>query len=116
MATWPPLLDDVKADSDVLSDHDDEAITAVLSAAIAYVERVRAGEIQFTIDPESLLPVPDDDLVLGTIRLTQRWVQRGRTPNALMQMGEMGEVRVPSFDADIERLLRVGRFAPMRFA
>jgi hypothetical protein len=31
-------------------------------------------------------------------------------------MGELGSGRVPSFDTDIDRLLRIGRFAPAVFA
>jgi hypothetical protein len=31
-------------------------------------------------------------------------------------MAELGGARVPSFDPDIERLLRIGRHSPVTFA
>lgn len=52
---------------------------------------------------------PDADLKLGTIRLAARWYSRRLTPSALIELGQLGGARVPSFDPDIERLLRIGR-------
>ncbi|MBN9739508.1 hypothetical protein DMP23_00040 [Amycolatopsis sp. A1MSW2902] len=54
---------------------------------------------------------PGADLALGTLRLAGRWFTRRRSPDALISMGDLGSARVPSFDPDIDQLLRVGRFA-----
>lgn len=56
------------------------------------------------------LNAPDRDTHLGTIRLAARWYARRLTPSALIELGDLGGARVPSFDPDIERLLRIGRF------
>jgi hypothetical protein len=45
------------------------------------------------------------------VRLASRWHTRRRSPDALIEMGELGASRVPSFDPDIDRLLRIGRHA-----
>ena len=86
-------------------------------AAVADVEAV-VGETVFA-DIEGLvtvLPVPGSDFELGTIRLAGRWFTRRRSPDGLVSMAELGGARVPSFDPDIERLLRIGRHSPVTFA
>ena len=115
---WPPALSDFKADLEIPSDDTttDVAFQEVLDAAVAYVERVRAGDYAFTGEPTVLLPAPPDDLVLGTIRLAGRWHRRRQSPDGLVSMGELGTGRIPSVDPDIERMLGVGRYAPPRFA
>jgi hypothetical protein len=95
---------------DADDDRDDEKLTQVLAAAISFVERVRPC-FNYKGDLGSDLPAPTDDLVLGTIRLAGRWHIRRRSPDALVDMGELGSGRIPSFDPDIERLLRIGRHA-----
>ena len=110
--TWPPTLDALKADRriDPTDTRDDERLQQALDAAIAFVESVRP-RFNYAGDPESTLPEPNADLVLGTIRLAGRWYTRGRSPDGLVAMAEQGSARVPSFDADIEKLLRIGRYA-----
>lgn len=92
---------------------DDDNLTDALHAAMTFVERVRHG--QFTFDGESTaltgLPQPNEDLKLGTLMLADRFNTRRRSPEGLVSMGEMGSARVPSFDPDIDRLLRIGRHA-----
>jgi hypothetical protein len=107
---WPPELQDVKDDLGVADNRDDVALAMALEAAIAYVEDARAGDFNFTADPASLLPAPGRDLLLGTVRLAGRWHNRRRSPDGLIDMGELGTARVPSVDPDLERLLGVGRF------
>lgn len=112
--SWPPQLPDFKDDLGVTDDRDDAMLASTLAAAIAYVEGARAGDFNFTADPLSLLPTPGRDLELGTIRLAGRWHNRRRSPDGLIDMGELGTTRVPSVDPDVERLLGIGRFrAPM---
>ncbi|MGL5909489.1 MAG: hypothetical protein ACRCZP_05775, partial [Phycicoccus sp.] len=88
----------------------DAALTDVLDAAVATVERVRGGSLNFTGDPLSLLPGPGADVALGTVRLAGRWHVRRRSPDGLVAASELGSTRVPSFDPDIERLLGLGRY------
>lgn len=117
MATWPPsleaVLNDLKKDDPSLTvtPEDRERLTTVLDAAVVFVERVRRGDFNFAADLGSPLPDPSADVVLGTIRLAGRWHIRRRSPDALVEMGEQGSSRIPSFDPDIERLLRIGRHA-----
>lgn len=59
---------------------------------------------------------PPPDLHLGTLRLAGRWHTRRRSPDGLVAMAELGMGRVPSFDPDIERLLKIGRFRGAVFA
>jgi hypothetical protein len=109
---WPPDLADLKADRGVDDDRDDVKLQMVLDAAIVVVKRLRDGELNFTGDPASTLPAPDADFVLGTIRLAWRWHERRKSPDALINMGEAGMGRVPSFDPDIELLLQIDRRHP----
>lgn len=110
--TWPPTLDDVKGDLGIeLTDtRDDGPLEARLAAAVAFVERVRPEfRYDLTQVDQVELPMPDADTWLGTILLASRWHARRRSPAALIEMGELGSARVPSFDPDIDRLLRLGR-------
>lgn len=111
-ASWPPLLQDLKDDVGVTDSRDDDALSTALASAVAYVEgdQGRAGDFNFAADPLSLLPAPGPDLVLGTVRLAWRWHNRRRSPDGLIDMGELGTARVPSVDPDVERLLGIGRF------
>lgn len=112
MATWPPILDDLKLDLKIeMSDvRDDASLAMQLDAAVSFVQKVRP-QFNYGADPLSDLPEPTADLVLGTVRLAGRWYTRKRSPDALVAMGELGSARVPSFDPDIEKMLRIGRFA-----
>lgn len=109
---WPPELDELKDDMKIeASDtRDDERLQLVLDAAVSFVQRVRP-RFNYTGDLGSDLPDPTADLRLGTLRLAGRWHTRRRSPDALVEMGEMGTGRVPSIDPDIDRLLRIGRHA-----
>ncbi|TDP97651.1 hypothetical protein [Labedaea rhizosphaerae] len=112
---WPPDLALLKLDmhqqgESGADDRDDAQLQLVLDAAVAYVERKRS-DVNYTGDPDGPIKVPTQDLALGTVRLAWRWHSRRRSPDALIAMAEQGNSRVPSFDADIEKMLRVGRHA-----
>lgn len=111
MATaWPPDLAALKVDAGVPDDRDDARLQQVLDAAVGLVERVRPT-FNYAGDLDSELPAPTEDLALGTLRLAGRWHTRRRSPDGLVAAGEFGTSRVPAFDADIERLLGIGRYA-----
>lgn len=107
---WPPELQALKDDLKIDDERDDARLAPMLDAAVAFVERVHAGAFNFAGDLGSALPDPGPDLQLGTVRLAGRWHTRRRSPDGLVAMAEMGAARVPSFDPDIERLLRIGRY------
>jgi hypothetical protein len=111
---WPPTLADLKIDMQKDEDdtRDDEALEPMLAAAVAFIEGQHDETYDFAGESGSTLPAPDVDLMVGTCRLAWRWHTRRRSPDALIQMGELGSGRVPSFDPDIDRLCRLGRFAP----
>lgn len=124
MAVWPPTLVELKLDMKV--DAEDERFDAemqqTLDGAVAYVERVRtdvdfltAGDPPAAADPTKTALVTDD-LVLGTLRYARRLDLRRDTPVAMLVAGELGTAVVPVFDTDVEKLLRVGRYARLRFA
>ena len=116
---WPPALSELKLDMkiDVTDTRDDARLQQTLDAAVATVERVRPvfhydNATMFQADGITLRPEPPDDLRLGTLRLAARWHIRRRSQDGMIFVSqEMGSARVPSFDADIERLLGIGRFA-----
>lgn len=109
MADWPPSLAVLKEDQSVPDDRDDTRLQLVLTAAVTVVEQLREGDFNFAGDLDSELPAPSDAIVLGTVRLAARWHTRRRSPDALLNLGELGTGRVPSFDADVEMLLGIGR-------
>ncbi len=120
MNTWPPTLADLKKDLKIATTDtlDDERLTTDLDAAIAWVEdvvtryryHVEVGET----DPVILAkPAPTADTWLGTIRYAARLNARRRSQDGMVKMGEMGSSRVTSYDNDIDRLLKIGRFRPM---
>ena len=115
--SWPPELAELKDDLDISADdeRDDSRLDLVLDAAVEFVQRVRPS-FNYAADPDSALPAPTADLKLGTLRLAGRWHTRRRSPDALIQMGDLGASRVPSFDPDIDRLLGIGRYAGPVFA
>lgn len=116
MADWPPDVDelrnDMKSDDPELNvdQLDVQRLQSVLDAAVTFVQRVRP-KFNYAGDLGSELADPSPDLRLGTLRLAGRWHTRRRSPDALIEMGEMGSSRVPSIDPDIDRLLRIGRHA-----
>lgn len=115
--TWPPVLDELKSDLGLPpgDTRTDVKLQRVLDASVAFVEGQKRSVFDFSNGEDSgcdLLPPPTADVRLGTIRLASRWHTRGRSPDGLIAMAEMGSARVPSFDADIERLLGIGRYSP----
>lgn len=117
MAVWATLAG-LKKDMKlaVTDTRDDEALTIQLDAATAFVESVHGEKFDFTGAGSSTLPPPDEDTVLGTYRLAQRWFARQKSADGIVSMGELGNARVPSFDPDIDRLLGIGRYMESRFA
>lgn len=106
---WPPTIADLKADLQIPDGVDDDVLQTSLDAAIAFVVRTRS-DIDYGQFPMPGAKPPTSDLALGTVRLAGRWFTRRRSPEALVDAGEMGSARVPSFDPDIDRLLRIGRY------
>ena len=106
---WPPDLDALKDDMKITDIRDDDQLEVVLAAAVSFVERVRSGDFDFGSGPDTL-PTPTPELELGTVRLAARWHQRRRSPDGLIQMGDLGTARVTSYDVDIDRQLGIGRF------
>ena len=111
--TWPPSLSDVKVDLRIDDTVDDDALNACLSAAIDFVEERHGGAYNFAgdADPFSTLPSVPSSVRLGTVRLAGRWFTRRRSPDGLISSADFGASRIPSFDSDIERLLKIGRYA-----
>jgi len=107
---WPPTLDELKIDAGIKDTRQDAKLSQELEAAVAYIEDVRGGQVDFTAtDPD--LAWPRATLRLGTIRLALRWQARGRSPDGMIASTEGGSVRVSSGDQDIDRMCRIGRYA-----
>lgn len=116
--TWPPTLDELKADRKIDLDdiRDDEALQQELDAAVSFVERVRP-DFNYTEDALSDAPAPTADIRLGSIRLAGRWYIRRNSPDGLVFQGQdLGSSRIPGVDPDIERLLGIGRYRGPVFA
>jgi hypothetical protein len=107
---WPPELQELKDDLGLTDDRDDASLSVLLDAAVAYVERELYGEFDFDGTLAGLVPFPTQDVSTGTIRLAGRWHNRRRSPDGLIDMGELGNARISSYDPDIERMLGIGRF------
>ena len=113
MSLWPPQLDDLKAEigrsrSDTA---DDPQLQIDLDAAVAYVERELYGDFNFAGSPTSTLPAVSGDVFLGTLRLAFRWWNRRRSPEGVIDLGDVGMVtRVARIDSDVERMLGIGSY------
>lgn len=112
---WPPQLDDVKADlgRDRTDTRDDAVLQVELDAAVAFVEQQRRGDFNFagaTTGDDAALPAPTASVVLGTVRLAIRWHTLRRSPDGLIDAGDLGQVRVPRIGADIEAQLGIGNY------
>src|SRR5580765_2052889 len=113
MAPWPPQVQDLKHELriDPADTRDDARLQRNLDAAVSDVEREREGEFDFAgtgvaVAPATTPPpTPTPDLVLGTLRLASRFYARSRSPDGMADLGELGAVRVPGTDLDIDRLL-----------
>lgn len=112
---WPPTLADLKSDMRLADTRDDVRLQDMLDAALAFVFAVHdednGGRFNTRDNPMSSAPLPDADMALGTVRLAARWHTRGRSPDGLVNVGDLGTTRVTTFDADIDRQLRIGRYA-----
>lgn len=111
---WPPTLADLKIDQGIPANdtRDDAKLGQVLAAAVRFIEDVHDENYDFGQESGTDLLAADVLLGLGTIRLAFRWHTRRRSPDALVAMSELGAGRVPSFDPDIDRMCRIGRYAP----
>lgn len=111
MDTFPPTVADVKVDLKIDDTVDDASLQMCTDAAVAFVRRRLGGTYNLDADPLSSLPGAPSDVLLGTVRLAGRWFTRRRSPDGLIATADFGTSRIPSIDADIERLLRIGRYA-----
>ena len=85
LGVWPPRLQDLKDDLGHADNRDDVALTSVLDAAVAFVERVHRSRFDFgDADADLPLPLPPHSIWLGTIRLAGRWYIRRRSPDGLL--------------------------------
>lgn len=113
--TWPPTLAQLKADMRLTDNRDDVILAGELAAAIAYVERTKGAQVDlYGFDGPGAVPVRlpfDDGYWFGTMRLAARAHARRRSPDGMVASVDQGSVRVGTGDADIDRMLRVGRFA-----
>ena len=109
---WPPQLDDLKAElnrprTDTV---DDPQLQVDLDGAVAYVERELSGDFNFS-GTVTTLPAPPADVFLGTLRLAIRWWNRRRSPEGVIDPGELGQImRVARIDSDLERMLGIGMY------
>jgi hypothetical protein len=114
--SWPPSLADLKDYVGVSDDRDDVTLMTALEAAIDYVtgpKGVLRGAYNFTgatTGDESLLPAPSMRVAQGTVRYASRLHNLRRSPDGTIDMGELGNARIPTNDPEIERLLGIGRW------
>jgi hypothetical protein len=117
--TWPPTLPMLKVDMRIDDNRDDATLSQELAAVIGYVERVKGSQVDLygvddpstpVTDPAYRLPL-DDGYVFGALRLAARQHARRRSPDGMVASLDTGSVRVGTGDSDIDRMLRVGRFA-----
>jgi len=115
LTLWPPSLDELKTDMKIDLDdtRDDDRLAQVLDAAVDWVQRNRPDVAYDPFTPD--LDPPTRDHRLGTLRLAARWHLRRRSPDGMINMGELGLTgRVTTYDNDIDRMLRIGRHQKMR--
>lgn len=113
--SWPPKVEALRSELGRKADDtaEDDLLKAALNAAISFVERVHVERYNFGDAP--LLSAPGDDTYLGTLYLARRLHSRRRSPDGVIDLGELGSARIPSFDPDIDRLLQIGRYSRMVF-
>jgi hypothetical protein len=110
-AAWVPSLTDVKVDLRIEDTIDDGALQPCLDAAVAFVADRHRDRYNVDEDPFSTLPSVPSSVRLGVVRLAGRWYTRRRSPDGLISTADFGTSRIPAFDADIERLLKIGRYS-----
>jgi Phage gp6-like head-tail connector protein len=110
-AGWVPTLTDVKIDLRIEDTIDDGALQLCLDSAVAFVQGRHRDRYNVDEDPFSTLPSVPGSVRLGTVRLAGRWYIRRRSPDGLIATADFGTSRIPSIDADIERLLMIGRYS-----
>lgn len=96
-----PTVDDVKAWLKVTDTIDDVAISNGLMAAQANMAR----RLAFPVTTDGAAVV-DDDLFLGCLLRTARYLARRNSPDGLVGFADFGPARVARVDADIETLER----------
>lgn len=106
--SWPPLLADLKGDLGIDDTRDDTVLQTELDAAVDYVQRFRPDLFVDDAGDPIAVPVVGADVQLGTLRLAGRWHTRRRSPDGLVNMNELGSVRIPRVDPDIDQLLGIG--------
>jgi hypothetical protein len=113
--SWPPKVEALRQELGRKPEDtaDDDLLKSALAAAISFVQRVHQERYNFGDAP--LLSAPDDDMHLGTLYLARRLHSRRRSPDGVIDLGELGSTRIPSFDPDIDRLLQIGRYSRMVF-
>jgi hypothetical protein len=115
--TWPPSLASYKIDLklDAPDTRYDDALQSSLNAAVAFVERTRS-DVNFYEESGGPTGVVTMDLILGTLRYARRLDVRRDAPLAAIVTDSLGGATITGQDADVERLLRIGRYGRVRFA
>lgn len=110
MAAWLDV-DAVRAHIglDPADTFDDAWLAEAVDAAADVVERLRADLLD---DLGAYTPTPS--VHTGAVMLAARVYARRNSPTGLAQYGDLGAAIVPRLDADIERLLGLGAWAPPR--
>ena len=93
------------ADADRIALH--WATAAVNTLVPDTVPRVRPT----ATDPDPPWP---DDVHAGALLMASRLFTRRRSPTGIATYDETGPAYVPRWDPDLERLLRIGKWAPPR--
>lgn len=103
MADGPATTEAVRSHLGLGTGEDVDALERACAGANAFLRRYKTEPADGHAWP--------DDYVLGTVMLAAQLYRRRNTPGGVEQFGETG-VYVRAIDADVERLLRIGRYAP----
>jgi hypothetical protein len=90
---------------------------ALQDAAAGYVEGIQPDLFVDGEDPEVDPPVytPTPEIKLGAIMLAARYLARRGTTLGVAGFSEFGSSPILRYDPDIQRLLKIGVFAPFIF-
>lgn len=106
--SWPPTLQDLKDELRIDHNRDDRVLARKLASAIGFVnDQLADPAVGYFVPPAE--PGTLDRLVEGTLLLASRLYARRNSPDGLVAMGDLGSASVPGFDADVERMLGIGR-------